>query len=77
MARVAETVGTLVAEEARLSAQAASFLASALRGLATEGARWWLEHPEVEKGEAVRLLARLAWGGLGCFGAEDHGARPA
>jgi hypothetical protein len=32
-----------------------------------EGARWWVEHPEVDREEAVRLLARLAWRGLGSF----------
>jgi AcrR family transcriptional regulator len=74
LARVAETVGTLIAEDARLSREAASFLASALRGLAQEGARWWVEHPLVDKSEAVHLLARLAWGGLGSFGGEEsHG----
>jgi hypothetical protein len=68
MARVAETVGMLIAEDAHLSRRSASFLASALRGLAAEGARWWIDHPEVDKAEAVRLLAHLAWGGLGSFG---------
>jgi len=67
MTRVADAVGALIAEDAGLSPQSAGFLATALRGLATEGARWWLEHPEVDKAEAVWLLSRLAWRGLGSF----------
>jgi AcrR family transcriptional regulator len=66
--RVAAAVGALIAEDAGLSPDAARFLAHGLRGLAMEGARWWAHHPEVDKGEASRLLARLAWRGLGSFG---------
>jgi len=68
MSRVAGAVGALIAEDAALSPRSAAFLATALRGLATEGARWWLEHPEIDKREAVVLLSRLAWRGLGSFG---------
>lgn len=68
MSRVAKAVGALIAEDAGLSPQSARFLATALRGLATEGARWWTEHSEVDKEEAVHLLSRLAWRGLGSFG---------
>jgi AcrR family transcriptional regulator len=68
MRRVAQVIGALIAEDAGLSTESAQFLASAVRGFATEGARWWVEHPEVDKHEAVRLLARLAWRGLGSFG---------
>lgn len=71
MAGVADAVGALIAEDAGLSSQSAAFLATALRGLASEGARWWLEHPEVDKGEAVLLLSRLAWRGLGSFPPES------
>lgn len=71
MARVAETVGALIAEDAGLSPSGAGFLATAVRGLATEGARWWLEHPELDKTEAVQLLSRLAWRGLGSFPPES------
>lgn len=67
MRRVAEDIGALIAEDAGLSRGSAQFLANALRGLATEGARWWVEHPEVDKTEAARLLARIAWRGLGSF----------
>lgn len=67
MTRVADVVGVLIAEDADLSTRSAVFLATALRGLATEGARWWLEHPEVDKAEAVQLISRLAWRGLGSF----------
>ena len=67
MRRVASVIGALIAEDAGLSAESAQFLATAVRGLATEGARWWVEQPEVSKHEAVHLLARLAWRGLGSF----------
>lgn len=67
MTGVAQAVAALIAEDAGLSDRAAIFLASGLRGLAMDGARWWLEHPDVDKDEAVRLLARLAWRGLGSF----------
>jgi AcrR family transcriptional regulator len=65
--RVATVVGTLIAEDAGLSPDAARFLAHGLRGLAMEGARWWADHPDVDKDEAARLLARLVWRGLGSF----------
>ena len=71
MGRVAEEIGALIAEDAGLSVGAAQFLATAVRGLATEGARWWVEHPQVDKREAVRLLARLAWRGLGSFDPDE------
>jgi AcrR family transcriptional regulator len=71
MRRVAAEVGALIAEDAGLSSESAQFLATAVRGLATEGARWWVEHPEVSKHEAVHLLARLAWRGLGSFPPEQ------
>lgn len=67
MSRVAEAVGALIAEDAGLSPESAGFLATALRGLATEGARWWLDNSAVPKEEAVTLLSRLAWRGLGSF----------
>jgi AcrR family transcriptional regulator len=69
MARAASVIGRLIASDAGLSDEAANFLASGVRGLATEGARWWIEHGgTVGKSEAVRLLSRLAWRGLGSFG---------
>jgi AcrR family transcriptional regulator len=73
-ARLAEAVGTLIATDAGLSRTAAHYLASAVRGLAMEGARWWVEHPDVDRDEAVRLLARLVWRGLGSFTPEAAGA---
>jgi AcrR family transcriptional regulator len=72
--RVADVIGRLIADDAGLSAESANFLASGVRGLATEGARWWVEHPEVDKADAVRLLSRLVWRGLGAF---HPGAVPA
>lgn len=69
--RVTEQVGALIAEDAGLSQPGAYFLASAVRGLAMDGARWWAEHPIVPREEAVRLLARLVWRGLGSFTPDD------
>jgi AcrR family transcriptional regulator len=72
--RIAAAIGTLIASDAGLSGPAARYLASAVRGLAMEGARWWVEHPGVDRDEAVDLLARLVWRGLGSFPAEhDEG----
>ena len=67
LTRVAETIGRLIAADAGLSDSAANFLAAAIRGLAMEGARWWLERQDVDKDDAVHLLARLVWRGLGSF----------
>jgi AcrR family transcriptional regulator len=61
------TVADLIAEDAGLERGAALVLSSALRGLAIDGARWWREQGRVDKGEAVRLLSRLAWRGIGGF----------
>jgi hypothetical protein len=36
--------------------------------LAVEGASWWLQHDDLDKEEAARLLSRLVWRGLGAFG---------
>ncbi len=72
IARIAHTVGQLIAADAGLSGQAADILAMGVLGLATEGARWQLEHGGLDKAEAVRLLARLAWRGLGSFGPESR-----
>lgn len=67
LARIANVIGRLIADDAGLSPESANFLASGVRGLATEGARWWVEHPEVDKADAVRLLSTLVWRGLGAF----------
>lgn len=66
--RVADVVGSLIAEDAGLDLERARLLSVAVRALATEGARWWIEHDGIDKEEAVRLLARLSWRGLGSFG---------
>ncbi len=73
--RVARAVGALIAADAGLSETAAHFLAYAVRGLAVEGARWWLEHPEVDRDEAVHLVGRLAWRGLGSFSPDTEPGR--
>jgi AcrR family transcriptional regulator len=75
--RIADIVGRLIADDAGLSQEAANFLASGVRGLATEGARWWVERGEVDKAEAVRLLSRLVWRGLGAFGPDGRRTEPA
>lgn len=67
--RVAEEIASLIAEDAGLSQDAALFLSAALRGLAAEGARDWLERSDMTKEESVLLLSRLAWRGLGSFNA--------
>jgi AcrR family transcriptional regulator len=67
LARIASVIGQLIAEDAGLSVESANFLASGVRGLASEGARYWIEHREVDKADAVRLLSRLVWRGLGAF----------
>jgi AcrR family transcriptional regulator len=66
-ARIAESVGQLIAADAGLGRDAALMLSVALRGLSTDGARWWATHPGLDKVEAVRLLSRLAWRGIGGF----------
>lgn len=74
--RVSEVIGGLIASDAELDADAAQLLATALRGLGTEAARWWQEHPGLDKQEAVRLLTRLAWRGLGSFGPHTEPGGP-
>lgn len=76
MGRVATVIGTLIAEDAGLSLDSAQFLAAAVQGLATNGARWWVERPEVDREEAVRLLSRLVWRGLGSFAPETAEDQP-
>ncbi len=66
-AGVTEAVGGLIAEDAGLDRASALLLSSALRGLALDGAQWWGDHGDLDKTEAVRLLARLAWRGIGGF----------
>ena len=66
-ARIASVIGRLIADDAGLSEESANFLAWGVRGLASEGARWWIEQRDVEKSDAVRLLSRLVWRGLGAF----------
>ncbi|QBI18926.1 TetR/AcrR family transcriptional regulator [Egibacter rhizosphaerae] len=72
--RVADQIAALIAEDAELHEDAARFLANAVRGLAAEGARWWIEQSSITKEEAVRILARLAWRGLGSFGTPPPGS---
>jgi AcrR family transcriptional regulator len=61
------TVGGLIAEDAGLDRAAGLLLSSALRGLAFHGASQWREHGGLDKAEAIRLLSRLAWRGIGGF----------
>jgi hypothetical protein len=74
--RVTKTVAELIWKDAGLDRASALFLAAALRGLATDGARWWSEHYDVDRSDAARLAAQLAWRGLGSFGPRpDHDVR--
>jgi AcrR family transcriptional regulator len=66
--RVTEAVADLISEDAELDRASALFLAAALRGLATDGARWWSAHYDVSRDQAAGLAAQLAWRGLGSFG---------
>jgi len=68
-ASLAGAVGELIAEDAGLDMAGALLLSSALRGLALDGARWWTEHHDLDldKAQAVKLLSRLAWRGIGGF----------
>lgn len=70
--RVAEAVGRLIAADAGLDRVAAGLLASALRGIAVDGARWWQQEPSLDRDDAVRLLSQLAWRGLGSFTPEGE-----
>ncbi|HUG83411.1 MAG TPA: TetR/AcrR family transcriptional regulator [Euzebya sp.] len=64
---VAESVAKLIAADAGLSLASAELLATGIRGMAIEGAQWWVEQPDVAKEAAVELLARLLWRGLAGF----------
>lgn len=64
---VAESVAKLIAADAGLSLASAELLATGIRGMAIEGAQWWVEQPDVDKEAAVQLLARLLWRGLAGF----------
>lgn len=75
MATVNHRVAQLIAADAGLDEPAALLLSSALRGLATEGVRWSLAHPGLARDEVTRLLARLAWRGIGSFEARGHGPK--
>lgn len=68
---VAESVAKLIAADAGLSLAGAELLATGIRGMAIEGAQWWVERPDVDKEAAVALLARLLWRGLAGFERTD------
>lgn len=76
MATVNHRVAELIAADAGLDEASALLLSSALRGLATEGVRWSIEHPGLGREEVTRLLARLAWRGIGSFETRGPGASP-
>ncbi len=62
--QVAQSVAKLIAADAGLSLAGAELLATGIRGLAIEGAQWWIARPDFDKDAAVQLLARLLWRGL-------------
>lgn len=64
---VAAAVAKLIAADAGLSQPGAELLATGVRGLAIAGAQWWVEQDEIGRSDAVQLLSRLLWRGLGGF----------
>lgn len=64
---IARQVARLIADDAGVDEHAADLLATGVRGLALEGARWWLEQDGLPREEATRLLSSLAWRGLSGF----------
>ena len=64
---VAEAVAKLIAADAGLSQPGAELLATGVRGLAIAGAQWWVDQDEIGRSDAVQLLSRLLWRGLGGF----------
>lgn len=64
---VAEGIAKLIAADAGLSTESAELLADGVRGLAIAGAVSWVDRQHVPQEEAVDLLARLLWRGLGGF----------
>lgn len=64
----AEAIGEIIREDAGLSAEQSHLLAVGLVGMAQVSARYWLAADgSIPRDAAVRLLAHLAWRGIGGF----------
>jgi AcrR family transcriptional regulator len=64
----AEAISQVIAEDAGLSAEESMLLAVGLVGMAQVTARWWLAREgSIPRDAAGRLLAGLAWRGIGGF----------
>ena len=64
---VGEAIGDVVRAQAGLPAEAANLLGHALAGAAQTGARQWVLEQSVPLEDAVQLVSRLAWRGIGWF----------
>ena len=66
--RCAEAISEVIAEDAGLSREEAMLLAVGLTGMANVAARYWLAtEGSIPRDAAARLLAGLAWRGIGGF----------
>ncbi|HSF26689.1 MAG TPA: TetR/AcrR family transcriptional regulator [Actinomycetes bacterium] len=64
----AEAISEVIAEDAGLSAEESMLLAVGLVGMAQVTARWWLaQNGSLPRAAASRLVAGLAWRGIGSF----------
>ncbi len=69
----AAAIAEVISEDTGLPVDAAHLLAVSLVGMGHVGARNWLsESSTLDKDEAVRLVANLAWRGIGGFPREPH-----
>ena len=68
MTTIVDAIADVIAKETGAPAEEARLLAVALVGISEVSARHWLTNPGlVDKDQAVRLLAALAWRGIGGF----------
>lgn len=64
----AAAIADVIAEDTKISADAATLLATSLVGIGTVGARSWLASgSSLTRDEAVRLASTLAWRGIAGF----------
>jgi AcrR family transcriptional regulator len=64
----AEAISEVIAEDAGLSSEESTLLAVGLVGMAQVAARWWLARDgSLSREAAGRLVAGLAWRGIGSF----------
>ncbi len=66
--RTAETLARLIWQDTGLSDERALLVAQGVTGMAQTSARFWLAQGRaIPLGEAARLVAALAWRGIGAF----------